>query len=103
MIYTDKCQIQNVTDTPQYGEETTADFLSVCREETRDRSSKGSQGNKLVFSRLYFLPPGTNIKAGDRIRTTSRRGVTITESFVVVDEVFNVGRFKPHHVEVGIV
>lgn len=103
MIYTDECEVQNITKTPQFGETTTGTPFKVkCREEANDRSKNAMEGNAYRYKRIYLIPPGTNIKVGDNIKTTMRQNVAITESYAKVDEVMPVGRFLPHHIEVRL-
>jgi hypothetical protein len=103
MIYTDTCSIENRLRGQQFGEVTiTSTFNSKCRVEQNDKSKMTSQGANTGYARLYFLPPGTPVSKGDGIKTTEQRGVTITEAYVEIDEVFRVGRYKPHHVEVVV-
>ncbi len=103
MYYTDKCSIQNITRSAQFGEETEGTpFTIKCRVEQEDTLSGGGSGSINNFKRLYFLPPRQNVHKGDKIKTTSQRGVTITEEYIEIDEVLNIGGITPHHMEVYI-
>jgi len=102
-MYTDLCEITNITRDAQFGKGTSGTpFTIKCRVENNDVSKEGSSGTRKHHKRLYFLPPGTVVKNGDQIRTTKQRGVTITEDPIEIDEAFPIGARIPHHVEVYI-
>jgi len=102
-MYTDRCDILPITRDSQFGNETLGTAVNTkCREETEDTVKKSNTGSNVAYKRLYILPPSTSINKGDRIRTTKRRGKTVTEDYANVDEVFILGRYKPHHIEVYI-
>jgi hypothetical protein len=104
-MYTDMCMIQNKTRSAQFGEieNTALEFESVCRVERMDKAVHGATGTMIKYSRLYFLPADVSISKGDSIKVTMERGVKIDEEYLDVEEVFPIGGFYPHHLEVYVV
>jgi len=102
-MYTDVCEILPVSRNATYGDEVLGTaFETKCREENNDTLKKGQSGSGIGAKRLYVLPPGIEVSIGDRVKTIKRRGVVVVDQYASIDEVFPIGRFKPHHIEVVI-
>jgi len=97
------CEITNITK-DSFGVETKGTpFPSECRINEDSGISTGKLGNQFSYSTLYFLPPGVNIKEGDKIRTTKFKGVAVTESEKLVKKAITCGVFMASHMEVYVV
>jgi len=101
-MYTDKAVYKNVTsrDSMTSTESLGSEITTKARIEIEDTMKKDSEGNLVVFKRLFILPPNVTIKKGDYLKATKIGGADFDDEFHKAEVVFPVARYSLHHYEV---